>query len=198
MNIEFVPLLSFMFVTTFTPGPNNIACASMGMTHGYRKSLGFMLGIASGVIVVMILCAMLSGFLLTSFPVAEKYLRWVGAAYIIWLAVSIFRSQYADNGSEEIRGAFTKGMILQLFNPKVIVYGVTVYTTFLAPIADRLSYQMIAAPGLALFSFASISTWALFGSAIKKRLKSEGFRRGLNTVLALLLFYTAVDLTGII
>ncbi len=194
MGIEFIPLLSFMLITTFTPGPNNIACASMGVNYGYRRSLGFMLGIASGVVVVMILCALMSGFLLTSVPVAEKYLRWAGAGYIVWLAISIFRSGAAENSSEEVKGAFLKGMVLQLFNPKVLVYGITVYTTFLAPLAGKPLYQVIAAPGLALFSFLSITTWALFGAAIKMRLKNGKFRFRLNAVLAILLIYTAVDL----
>ena len=60
MNLDMIPLISFVFVTTFTPGPNNISSASMGMRYGYRKTVAYLLGISSGFFVVMLACALLS------------------------------------------------------------------------------------------------------------------------------------------
>lgn len=95
MNIDMVPLISFVIVTTFTPGPNNISSASSGLMYGYKKSFNYLVGIASGFFVVMIACAYLSSALLAVIPVAERYLRWIGACYILWLAIGTLRSCYS-------------------------------------------------------------------------------------------------------
>ena len=77
MNIEMIPLISFVIVTTFTPGLNNISSASMGVMYGYKGTFIYLVGIASGFFFVMIACAYLSSALLAIIPVAERYLRWV-------------------------------------------------------------------------------------------------------------------------
>src|SRR5210317_2100732 len=121
MNIDMIPLISFVIVTTFTPGPNNISSASMGVMYGYKTAFNFLVGIAFGFFVVMIACAYLSSALLAVIPVAERYLRWIGAVYILWLAIGTLRSSYSFSESDGLSKAFTKGFILQLFNPKVAV-----------------------------------------------------------------------------
>ena len=198
MNIELIPLISFVIVTTFTPGPNNISSASMGVMHGYRGTFNYLAGIASGFFFVMIACAYLSSALLTAIPVAERYLRWVGAAYIIWLAMSILHSDYSISESNPAAKAFTKGFILQLFNPKVAIYGLTLYSTFLAPISTRLGYLSLSAIAFALTAFVATSTWALFGVVIKRKLQNNLFRKIANASLSILLIYTAVELSGIL
>ncbi|NOX35775.1 MAG: LysE family transporter [Deltaproteobacteria bacterium] len=198
MNIEIIPLISFVIITTFTPGPNNISSASMGMLYGYKKSFNYLVGIASGFFVVMIACAYLSSTLLAIIPVAEGYLRWVGAGYILWLAISILRSNYSFSESNGVMKAFTKGFILQLFNPKVAVYGLALYSTFLAPISSRLDYLVLLAAIFAFTAFVATSTWALCGAAIKNKLKNDSFRKIINASLSLLLIYTAIELSGIL
>lgn len=197
MNIEMMPLISFALITTFTPGPNNISSASMGVMLGYRRTFHYMLGITSGFFVIMIACAYLSSALLSVLPVAERYLRWVGALYILWLAAGILRAQYAFSETDETPHAFTKGFVLQLFNPKVAVYGLTLYSTFLAAVSGRPAVLAAFAAVFALTAFASISMWALCGAAIKARLRKDRFRKIVNAFLSLLLVYTAFELADI-
>ncbi len=197
MNIEIIPLTSFVIATTFSPGPNNIASASMGIMHGYRKTVKFLLGVAFGFFVVMIGCAYLSSILLTVIPASEKYLRWIGAVYIIWLAIGILRSGNSFQDSCVTPKEFSKGFVLQLFNPKVAVYGLTLFSTFLASISGQMSYLAVSATVFALTAFAATSVWALCGAAIRNRLKNESVRKIVNLLLSLLLMYTAVDLSGI-
>jgi cysteine/O-acetylserine efflux protein len=198
MNIEIIPLSSFVIVTTFTPGPNNISSASMGVMYGYKGTFIYLVGIASGFFFVMIACAYLSSALLAIIPVAERYLRWVGAGYILWLAIGILHSNYSISESNEVAKAFKKGFILQLFNPKVAVYGLTLYSTFLAPISSHLGYLSLSVVTFAFTAFVATSIWALFGAAIKKKLKNNSFRKIINTFLSILLIYTAIELSGIL
>ena len=198
MEIEILPLVSFVLITTFTPGPNNMSSAAMGVNHGYRKTLHYLLGISVGFFLVMMICAYLASALLTVVPAAERVLRWVGALYILWLAFGILRSTYVNGKSESKALAFTRGFVLQLVNPKVAVYGLMLYSTFLAPISGRLGYLSLSALAFALVAFFSTSTWALFGTAIKNKLQNERVKTTINVLLALLLVYTALELSGVL
>ena len=198
MQIEFIPLISFVVVTTFTPGPNNISSASMGVLYGYKRSLNYLLGISIGFFLAMLICAYLSSALLNLIPSAEQYLRLIGAGYILWLAVGILNSNPSRSSSGRPMMAFTKGFVLQLMNPKVAVYGLTLYSTFLASLSSRIAYLSLSAGAFAFTAFVATSTWALFGTAISTKLKDEFFRKILNLSLALLLVYTAVALSGLL
>ena len=198
MAIDVIPLISFVLVTTFTPGPNNISSAAMGAAHGYRRTLTYLWGIAAGFFLVMLASAYLSSVLLHSMPFAERYLRWIGAVYILYLAVSTLRVDYGFSGDKGADGAFAKGFVLQLFNPKVAVYGLTLYSTFLASAAGHIVWLALLAASFALTAFAATSTWALGGAAIRNSLKRASFRKAVNIVLALMLAYTAVALSGVI
>lgn len=198
MTIEMMPLISFVMITTFTPGPNNISSASLGVIYGYRKTVNYLLGIAIGFFVVMMACAYLSSVLLNFLPSAERYLRWIGGCYIVWLAIGMMRSNPSTSDAGKPEMAFAKGFILQLFNPKVAVYGLTLYSTFLASISSRIAYLSLSAAIFAMTAFLATSTWALFGAAIKEKLKNDAFRKTLNASLAILLIYTAVELSGLL
>lgn len=197
MNIDIIPLVSFVIITTFTPGPNNLSSASMGILYGFKKTGRFLAGIASGFFVVMICCAYLSSSLLTWMPSSERYLRWIGALYIVWLAMGTLRSGTVPDAANESTKAFAKGFILQLFNPKVAVYGLTLFSTFLSSVSRHAALLALFALAFALTAFAATATWAFCGSAIKNKLKNDTFRRRVNLALALMLIYTAVDLSGI-
>ena len=166
MNIDTIPLISFVMVTTFTPGPNNISSAAMGVAYGYRKTLPYLFGIASGFFLVMLAAAYLSSALLGIMPFAEQYLRWIGSGYILYLAFSTLRAEYGFSGNNKDARAFTKGFVLQLFNPKVAIYGLTLYSTFLAGISGHIVWLLCFATIFAMTALAATSTWAICGAAI--------------------------------
>lgn len=197
MNIDMIPLIYFVVITTFSPGPNNISSASMGISYGYKKTIHFLLGVTTGFFFVMLGCAYLSSTILSVMPASEKYLRWLGAVYIIWLAIGILRSGNSFQETKQPPKAFIKGFILQLFNPKVAVYGLALFSTFLAPVSNQTNLLSFFALGFALTAFAATSTWALCGAMIKNKLKHDLFRKSVNLLLFLLLVYTAIDLSGI-
>ncbi len=197
MNSDMIPLISFVIVTTFTPGPNNISSAAMGVAYGYQRTLPYLFGIASGFFLVMLAAAYLSSALLGIMPFAEQYLRWIGSGYILYLAISTLRADYGFSGNSEDTRAFTKGFVLQLFNPKVAVYGLTLYSTLLAGISGHIAWLSFFAAIFAITALAATSTWAISGAAIRNSLKKESFRKAVNIVLTMLLIYTAVTLSGI-
>lgn len=197
MEINLVPFISFVLITTFTPGPNNISSTSMGVLYGYKSTLKYLLGIATGFFIVMLLCGLVSTSLLIVFPKFEKVLRVLGAVYIVWLAVETLRESYNFSKDDQPLLGFVRGMLLQLLNAKMIIYGMTLYATFLAPLVNQPHYLIISAFGLAILAFISVSMWTLFGSAIRSYLRLPKVKIIVNVCLALLLIYTAIELSGI-
>ena len=197
-NINLFAFLSFVFVTTFTPGPNNISSASMGVLYGFKKTRNYRLGIATGFVFVMLLCGAISTTLQSVFPAFETALHYIGAAYILWLAYETLRTSYTFEEGDQTLMGFTRGLLLQILNPKVVIYGLALYSTFLLPITNNLFYTIISAIFLATVALSSTSVWALFGSAIRNYLKNPKVRQFVNLALSLLLVYTAIELSGIL
>ena len=197
-SINLFAFLSFVFVTTFTPGPNNISSASMGVLYGFKKTLNYRLGIATGFVFVMLLCGAISGTLQQVFPAFETALHYIGAAYILWLAYETLRTTYTFKEGKQTLLGFSRGLLLQILNPKVVIYGLILYSTFLLPITHNVFYTILSALFLSSMPLCSTSTWALFGAAIRTYLHRPTVRRIVNVALALLLVYTAIELSGVI
>lgn len=198
MSIHLFPLISYVLISTFTPGPSNISSASSAVMHGYKNTLGYQGGLAAGVFFVMLLSGWISTTLLGIFPTLEPVLRYAGAAYILYLAFSILKASYTFNNQEVKPLRFGHGLILQVLNPKLIVYAFTLFSTFLAPITNNLALFVLAATLLAATSFGATSVWAIFGTTIKTSLNHSRLKTMVNILLSLSLVYTAIALTGLV
>lgn len=198
MNIEFFPLIVFVLVTTFTPGPGNITSAAMGLMHGYTRTLPFLTGIVTGYFMVMLLCAFLSTILLEIIPSVEPLLRVTGAGYILWLALGTARATYNFSSGDTSPMVFRHGFLLQALNPKAIIFGLTIFTTFLSGITDRPVYLSISTFLLTIVTFCSVSLWAFGGVQMQKYLHLERIKKLINFILFGLLVYCAVSLSGVL
>ena len=191
-------LVSYILISTFTPGPSNVTSASMGVLHGYRNTLQFQLGLAAGVLIVMFISGSISTALLSIFPVLEPVLRFAGAAYILYLAYRILKASYvfAENNAKPL--GFVQGLALQVLNPKLIVYSFTLFSGFLISITNNVPLLLLAAIVLAAISFVSTSVWALFGTGIKTYLQNPRLKTLINIALSLSLVYAAIALIDIV
>lgn len=192
-----IALLSYILISTFTPGPSNIASTSMGVLHGYRNTVKLQLGLAAGVLIVMFLSGWISTALLNTFPALEPILRYAGAAYILYLAFKLFRATYEFAETDVQPWGFRHGLLLQILNPKLIVYAFTLFSAFLAPIVANIPLLVIVAVLLAATSFVATSVWALFGTGIKANLQNPRLKVIVNVLLSLSLVYAAWALAGI-
>ncbi len=197
MNIDFVPALIFVLVMTFTPGPGNVTSAAMGMLYGYKRAFGFLMGLAAGYLVLMLFCAFVSNELLAVMPSAEPFLRAFGVCYLLWLTVGTARATYACGQSGQKPMAFKHGFLLQTTNPKGIVFGLTLYTTFLSSLSGLPGVLTVSAGVLTAITFCSVSVWALLGTGIGRFLHVPRVRGIVNFVLVVLLVYCAVSLSGV-
>lgn len=196
MNL--IPFFSYVIVSTYTPGPANISSASGGVLHGYKNILGFQAGLAVGVFLIMFLSGLVSITLLSIFPPLETVLKFLGAAYILYLAFGVLKATYGFTAQETKPLGFVNGITLQALNPKLVVYAFTVFSAFLAPITNNVVLVALAALFLAVVSFSSTSLWALFGTAIKTYLRNPRLIVVVNILLSLSLVYAALSLIGIL
>lgn len=187
-------LCAYAFIAAYTPGPNNIMAMTNSIRHGFSKTLVFCLGILCGFLVDMTLCALGTSVLYEYLPTVEPVMRWVGAAYIAYLAVVVFRDK-GDDESESgamTPNGFATGVVMQLVNIKVILYGITAFSTFIVPHHRSLAAMALSVLGLSVFGCSGTVAWAAFGSLFRRF--HARHRRAINAIMALLLMYCAVGI----
>jgi cysteine/O-acetylserine efflux protein len=193
--------LTFALAMTFSPGPNNIMSASLGMMHGYPRALRFILGVVCGFAMVMLLGVVVSTAMLSLVPAVQPVLKYVGAAYITWLAWVTWshREDFGQTGDVELSRTqgFSGGFALQFANPKAITYALVMFSTFLGEYTGDLPLMIVTAAGMAALAFLATSTWALAGAGIRTWLRTERQRAVAAGLLAAALVYTAIELAEI-
>lgn len=198
MTISLLPIISYILISSFTPGPSNISSASLAILYGYKNTLRYQAGLAAGVFLLMFMSGLLSTTLTRNFPTFEPIMRYVGAMYIFYLAFGILKASYTFTETNSKPLGFLHGFTLQLLNPKLFVYAFTLFSAFLAAMTQNLSILFLVVTFLAAVAFCAASTWAIFGTAIKTHLHNPRLKMVINIILSLSLIYTAVSLTGMI
>ena len=190
-----VPFLTYALVTTFTPGPNNIAATTVGMRLGYRRTLRYLLGMAAGFVLIMLAAGLLTDLAGRLYQGVVPWLKWIGVIYMTWLVVSLFLpARHGGEGRAPRDARFLDGVLLQIVNPKVILYGITIYSSFHVLLSGTTTLLVVSALLLALLGFISVSLWALTGATFSRLLKSASARLVFTIAMALLLAYSAVEI----
>lgn len=103
----FLALLVYAFVTSITPGPNNLMLLASGVNFGILRTVPHMLGISIGFLVLLLAVGFGLGAVLTAFPVLHMALKIAGAAYLLYLAWKIGMSArwVARTGRRRVRCA---------------------------------------------------------------------------------------------
>lgn len=185
-----VSYLPYTLVTAFTPGPNNIVALYAVSQKGWRKGKDILLGIAAGFLCVMAICALFCYELAKYVPSVAGVLKYVGAAYIVYLAIHVALSKPDDGESKQM--SFMKGFLLEFVNVKIILYAITVYTGYVLPYDTRLGVLLIHAVMLTVIGLAGNLAWAAAGGVFQKLLTK--YYRPFNIVMALILLWCAISL----
>lgn len=182
--------LPYSFVTAFTPGPNNFIALYATSQSGWRKGKNVLLGIALGFLCVMVLCAMFCYELAQYVPNVAGVMKYVGAVYIVWLAIHVARSKPEEQGSKPM--SFWKGFLLEFVNVKIILYAITIYTGFVLPNDATVYNMLLHALCITAVGMAGCLTWATIGGVLQKFINK--YYRPFNIVMALVLVWSAISL----
>jgi cysteine/O-acetylserine efflux protein len=188
---DFQAFLIYLLITTFTPGPNNILSMTNAMRFGYRRVQGFLVGVFLGFFLVLLLSAFLNLVLVNLVPQAESWLKMLGAVYMMILGVQIILVKpQKDDQKQRGLNTFWAGFGLQFLNVKGILYGVTIYATFIIQTFRQPHILALFALMLAAAGYLSVTLWALAGSWLHNL--AWRYQRWINIGMGLLLIYSAV------
>ena len=121
--------LIYCIINAFTPGPGNILALNTVTNYGYKKGKPLFFGIFAGYYVVQILCAIFVYGVNSLLPNVMEVMKYIGAAYILWLAIHIAFSKPTSENTEH-SASFPKGFMLQFVNVKIYMFGVTALTGY--------------------------------------------------------------------
>ena len=183
---ELMPMMTYCFVMSSTPGPNNMMLTASGAHFGYRGSLPQILGINVGGFVQTFVTCLGLGALFVAYPVLHTTLRFAGAAYMLWLAWQLTGGAVSD--AQPARPvSFTQGALFQAINPKAWIKAITLASVFMPTgFSVPVGALLVAVIGLVI-GFPCISMWALFGVAIRRFLTDARRMRVFNVIMGITL-----------
>ncbi len=182
-------LIGYMLVCSFTPGPGNILSLNTTSKYGWKNSRRLILGICAGYATVQALCTAALYFLNEVFSQALTYVKFIGCAYMLWLAIHIILSKPEQTDADK-KPTFLEGYLLQLVNVKIYFYISSLLSGYFIPNIPSL-VGLIGA-GVFAVSIGSLAslTWAFLGVKMQKIYNK--YFRGISIVLGAFLCYSAI------
>jgi threonine/homoserine/homoserine lactone efflux protein len=182
-------LVGFCAVTLFTPGPNNVMLLASGLNFGFRRAQPHLWGVALGFSVMVFAVGLGLGALFEAYPVVYAVLKYVGAAYLLYLAWAIARSgslETGEAGDDSPPITFLQAAVFQWVNPKGWVMAVGGVSAYAGVAEFPANVALIAFLFLALGALSS-TTWVVFGQGLRHALRTTRAVRVFNGVMALAL-----------
>ncbi|MEM1430848.1 MAG: LysE family translocator [Pseudomonadota bacterium] len=197
MEYELLSALAvFAFVSSATPGPNNLMLLASGANFGVRRTVPHMLGISVGHAVMVLLLGLGLAGVFTEWPAARLVLSVLSVVYMVWLAWKIAHAAApgepaaAEGGTEAGRQAgrpltFLQAAAFQWVNPKAWAMALTAVTVY-APGTGMAAMALVAVV-FASVNLPSVSIWTCMGVQVRHFLTSARRLQVFNWTMALLL-----------
>lgn len=174
----------YSVVNALTPGPGNILALNTVTNYGYKKGRPLYWGIFAGYYVVQVICAIFVFGVSTFLPDVLGIMKYIGAAYILWLAVHIALSK-PTTGTVEKSASFLKGFLLQFVNVKIYLFGITALTGYITEYSASLWVLLLFEIIIATIGTIATLTWIGMGVLIQRAYQK--YYRVINIILALTL-----------
>ncbi len=165
-----------------TPGPDMLFVVGTGAARGRRAGVMAALGVGAGCLLHVALAALGLSALLAASALAFSVVKWVGAAYLVWMGLSMWRSRRiapdvpaAAMPTPGARNVFWQGAITNALNPKVALFFLAFLPQFIEPGSSGQALAFVAL-GL-LFNVGGTVVnivVALLAASISRRLAARG------------------------
>lgn len=190
--MSIVAFLSYVIITSITPGPSNILMMNEAQRFGFVGAWRFTCGILVGFAALGFLSGVFTAGLYNWIPVVEPYLKIAGAAYLLYLAWQVGVHKSSEKNSSEVQSSFLAGFIIQVINVKSVLFFLTVMSAFILPFNDSLK-SIVVYLTLAIFlGWLALLLWSGFGSLFKKFFAKHD--KPFRVTMSLLLTYSAVTI----
>ncbi|HZD71434.1 MAG TPA: LysE family transporter [Actinomycetes bacterium] len=178
------PLLVTALAVMGSPGPATVSLTAAGSAFGVRRSLGYMIGIVAGTMLVLVAVAAGITAAVLAVPALRALLIVVSAAYILWLAYHVATTAPpAARTAGAAPPSLIGGTLLGAANPKAWVALTAVFTS--ARLADTAMADAAAKVAvLSAMAVLILTGWLLSGASLARLLRDRGRARIFNSVLA--------------
>lgn len=180
-------LAAFCFVSSITPGPNNMMLLASGANFGFRRTVPHLMGVCFGFAAMVFAVGMGLGSLFTAYPALYDVLRVVAIVYMLWLAWRIATaSGLGENGGVARPMSFLEAVAFQWINPKAWAMALGATAAFVTPEAF-VAGVVIVTIVFATINLPCIASWAGFGVVLRRFLDRPWALRAFNVTMAVLL-----------
>ncbi len=184
-------LITFAFVTSITPGPNNLMLMAAGANFGFRRTIPHMFGISLGHALMVFLVGLGIAGLFTTFPATKTALKIVSILYMLWLAFKVATAAAPSEGrAAGTPMTFLQAAAFQWVNPKAWYMAIFAITNYAAN--TSLVACAIVAIVFACTNLPSVSVWAWMGQQLRRWLTNPTRLRAFNWTMAALLVLSLV------
>lgn len=187
------PLASFAFVSSITPGPNNLMLSASGIAFGIERTVPHMLGVLSGFMLLLVLCGSGVGAVVVEYPAAELAIKAAGSAYLIYLTWVMRRAFDVGEARADARPlTFAQAFAFQFVNPKAWIMGLTASAVFLPQLGADTRALALFCGVYALVGAPCIAAWTALGASVRGLLARPRVRAGCGAGLVALMAVTIV------
>lgn len=191
-----IALTGFAFVSSGTPGPNNMMLMASGANFGFKRTMPHMLGIGIGFTLMVFLVGVGLAQIFDTFPALHTALKVFSVIYMLWLAWKIANA--AAPGEGEAKGTpitFLQAAAFQWVNPKAWAMALTAVTVY-SPSPDWIGALWVAGV-FGAANFPSVSVYTVLGQQVRRFLTSNTRLRAFNWTMAALLVLSLWPVLGI-
>ena len=187
MHPELISLSLFMFVTSCSPGPNNILASYSGFNFGIAKTIPHILGVIFGFtfLVTVMNFGLINIF--QKFPIAQEILKYTGSIFLIYMAYKISFSKNNSETSTKNPVKFIETFFFQFINPKSVIVAVIMVSTYVEKGQNFIIYSFWVIGVAFFFALISITFWTMLGKFLSKFATNEKFIKMFNYVMSFLL-----------
>jgi homoserine/homoserine lactone efflux protein len=184
--LDFSTWLGFLLAATLiavSPGPGAATSMSAGLRHGYWAALRAIGGLQSALIIQLTVVAAGLGALLAASVTAFNVMKFLGAGYLIWLGIQKWRATPAPGGKEiaaEAEELFTQGLLVNLTNPKAIVFMAALTPQFIDPARPQWPQFLIIGATMCGIDVVVMSGYALLAARLRRWLCDARAMKALN------------------
>lgn len=195
-------LLGAVIAIAISPGPGAILSMATGLSHGVRRSYWTIAGLETGLMVQLTLVAVGLGAALSKSVLAFTIIKWLGVAYLIYLAVRQWRTASINLDAQLDRGSdrrplamYTRGLLVNITNPKGLVFLLAVVPQFVDPADPLVPQYLIIAATMTVVDLIVMGCYAGLASRLIRVLSSARQQKVLNRTFSGLFAAAAVGLS---
>ena len=194
MHPEILSIALFWFVAAFTPGPNNVVASYSGFNFGITKTIPLILGVTLGFtsLIFFLTIGLINVFKI--FPILQNILKNLGTLFLLYLAYKISFSKSSKEEEKKNPVTFFDTYFFQFLNPKGVLFGIIIVSTYLELGENYLSYAIQIVLLAFIFSSTSITLWTFIGKFLRKFATNDKFINYFNYAMSLLLLLSIVTI----